>query len=266
MTNKYFKISLYIVLLLCLAITGNKVFQLATNSNLEERPEKIIYPDRSIKDGEVMVYKFAAHEIIMVSFLGSFDFIYDPSQSLSVKNVVTKLNYRYMINGSFFEQSKEHAGWLSILGQTKTPQKKDRQLSHIIRFKPNTGEMNFIEYKLFKPSMNNNYIEFQSGPLMIEKNQVSKNYIQKSLNGLLPYRRTLLAYTEEDRRKYFIVTKKTIKLDELTKYLLALSVFSGKTLYVINLDGGPSVALYSKTYPELSFNETAILPVLLGVR
>lgn len=266
MANKKLKIGLCLILLLGLGGAGITVFQLTKSSIQEKSSQQTIYPDRTVKDGDVMVYQFNNYDMTIVSFLDSFDFIYKPSQEVSVKTVATKSNYRYMVNGSFFEASKEHAGWLSLLGQEKTPIKEDTQLSHIIRYNPKTGVLSFVEAKIFQPATEKNQIEFQSGPLIIDNNQVTKKYIAQSINGLLLFERTLLGYTEEDGRKYFIITKKNVKLDELADYLLRLSVFSGKTLNVVNLDGGSSVALYSQTNPELSFNEEAILPILLGIK
>lgn len=264
--NKKLKRGLCIILLLCLGGVGITFFQRAKKSDQEIIYQQTVYPDSSFKDGNIMAYKFNNYDMTIVSFVGNFDFIYKPSQVESVKNVATKSNYKYMVNGSFFEESKEHAGWLSVLGQQQTPIKEDKQLSHIISFNPNTEVLSFVEAKLFQTSTKKTDIEFQSGPLIIDSNKVTKKYINQSINGLLLFERTLLAYTEEDQRKYFIITKKNVKLDELADYLLKLSVFSGKTLYVVNLDGGSSVALYSQTHPELSFNETAILPILLGLQ
>ena len=264
MANKKLKISLFIVLLLCLGGIGITFFQLKKSST--QQNQQTIYPDRTIKDGDFMVYQFNNYDMTIVSFLSSFDFIYKPSQDLSIQTVATKSNYRYMINGSFFEASKEHAGWLSLLGEEKTPIKEDRQLSHIIKFNQKTGIMSFVEAKKFQPSTDKSNIEFQSGPLIIDSNQITNKYINQSLNGLLLFERTLLGYTEEDGRKYFIITRENVKLDELADYLLKLHVFSGKTLNLVNLDGGTSVALYSQTYPELNFNANAILPILLGIK
>ncbi|NEO53195.1 MAG: phosphodiester glycosidase family protein [Okeania sp. SIO3B5] len=264
--NKKIKIGFCVIVLLCLGGVGITVFQRAKKSDKESIYQQTIYPDSSFQDGEFMAYKFNNYDMTIVSFIGNFDLIYKPSQAESVKTVATKSNYKYIVNGSFFEESKEHAGWLSVLGKVKTPVKEDKQLSHIISFNPNTEELNFIETKLFEASTEKNNIEFQSGPLIIDSNQVTTKYINQSLNGLLLFERTLLAYTEEDRRKYFIITKENVKLDELADYLLKVSVFSGKTLHIVNLDGGSSVALYSQTHPELNFNETAILPILLGLK
>ncbi|NET59950.1 MAG: phosphodiester glycosidase family protein [Symploca sp. SIO2E6] len=263
--NKTIKIGLCIILLLGLGGTGTAAVQWIKSSTQEQSSRPTIYPDSQLQDGEIMVYQFDNYDLTIVSFVGNFDFIYQPSQALSLKTLATESNYRYLINGSFFEASQEHAGWLSVLGQEKTPLKEDPQLSHIVQYNLNTGGLNFVEAQLFQPSTQETNIEFQSGPLIIDNNQVTTKYIEQSLNGLLPFRRTLLAYTEEDQRKYFMITENKVKLDDLAEYLLTLSVFAGKTLQVMNLDGGTSVALYSQTHPELNFNEAAILPILLGI-
>ena len=152
------------------------------------------------------------------------------------------------------------------MGEQLTPLKPDRQLSHIVRFNPKTAVLDFVDAKRFQPSTQNTEIEFQTGPLIVANNKVTTDYIRQSINGLSPFARTLLAYTEEDRKKYFIIAQKIVKLDQLANDLLTLSVFSGKTLHVVNLDGGPSVALHSKTHPELNFNESAVLPIVLGLK
>lgn len=265
MNNKYLKISLFLIIFIW-AIAFINIFQISVDSSVKQQPKTIIYRDKSDNNSDIIAYDFTEEKVTIISFIGNFDFIYNPQQSLAVKNVANKLNYRYIINGSFFEITKEHAGFLSLLGQQKTPLKKDQQLSHIVKYNRQTGELNFIESNVFQPSKTNNFVEFQTGPLIIENHQITDKYIKKSFNGFFPYKRALLAYTKEDHRKYFIITKKDVKLDELAKYLLSLSIFSGKTLNIINLDGGPSVALYSKSHSDLNFNENAILPILLGIK
>ena len=109
-------------------------------------------------------------------------------------------------------------------------------------------------------------IEFQIGPLVIQANVIHLPSIRQSINGLRASQRTLLAYTEEDRLKFFITVRKPECLDKLGEYLLKLSIFEGKTLSVINLDGGPSVALDIQAHPEMNHNGDAILPILLALK
>jgi hypothetical protein len=76
----------------------------------------------------------------------------------------------------------------------------------------------------------------------------------------------LLGYTEEDRMKFFITVRKPEPLDKLGEELLKLSIFEGKALSVINLDGGPSVALDSQAHPQMNHNQDAVLPILFALR
>jgi hypothetical protein len=109
-------------------------------------------------------------------------------------------------------------------------------------------------------------IEFQTGPLVIQANVLDMPSIRQSINGLRSHQRTMLAYTEEDRMKFFITVRKPERLDKLGEHLLKLSIFEGKKLSVINLDGGASVALVSQAHAEMNHNGAAVLPILFALR
>jgi hypothetical protein len=109
-------------------------------------------------------------------------------------------------------------------------------------------------------------LEFQTGPLVIQANVLDMSSIRQSINGLRSHQRTLFGYTEEDLMKFFITVRKPERLDKLGEYLLKLSPFEGKTLFVINLDGGPSVALDARAHPEMNHNAGAVLPILFALR
>jgi hypothetical protein len=66
--------------------------------------------------------------------------------------------------------------------------------------------------------------------------------------------------------KFFITVRKPERLDNLGEYLLKFSIFEKKTLSVINLDGGPSVALDTQAHPEMNHNRNAVLPILFALR
>ena len=145
--------------------------------------------------------------------------------------------------------------------------KPDRQLTHIAILNRTTGEMDFKSLEIWGPSMSDNAnIEFQTGPLVIQANVLDLPSIRLSINGLRSHQRTLLAYTEEDMMKFFITARKPERLDKLGEYLLSLSIFEGKMLSVINLDGGPSVALDTQAHPEMNHNGDAVLPILFALR
>lgn len=222
---------------------------------------------RQFKDDEIEVYTDRKYGIVIISFSNTFDVIYHPTKVLPLKDLAQHFEYRYVMNGSFFEGDRlnaKHAGWLSILGMNHSLIKEDPQLSHVVRYNPSSGAIAFLPLEEFDPVRSDNYIEFQTGPLVLHNNRLAEKSIQESINGLGEYKRALLAYTD-DQQKYFIITKEVVALDDLGEYLLTLPIFSDKILNVINLDGGPSVALYSKDFPELNYNEEDRLPILLTI-
>ena len=224
-------------------------------------------PSLKIVDDDIYAYTFDAYGMSIIAFRSNFEIVYEPSQTLSIHQVRQNLKYRYLINGSFFEWSGEHAGWLSIAGNNFMPLKHDPQLTHIAILNTVTSELVFKSTDLWKPSRSDEVnIEFQTGPLVIHANVLDIPSIRQSINGLRSHRRTLLAYMEEDRMKFFITVRKPERLDKLGEYLLKLSIFEGKTLSVVNLDGGPSVALDTQAHPEMNHNAGAVLPILFALR
>ncbi len=224
--------------------------------------------DQRFKTEAIEVYEFNQYGMTIAQLSGGFDLIYIPEKADVVKTLAEEQNYQYVINGSFFDGTyakAKHAGWLWVLGKNYAPIKQDPQLTHIAVYNTKNQQIQFVDYQNFTPSRSNEVIEFQSGPIVVENNQVAKTYIANSLNGSAPYTRSLLAVTD-NRTKYFITVRKPIRLDDLANYLLSLEIFAGKRLDVLNLDGGPSVALYSRELINLRYNDTAQLPILLGVR
>jgi len=222
---------------------------------------------KTIMDNGILVHNSENFGITIVGFKSNFEIIYEPSQPLSLKEAGEKHPYPYIINGSYFEGSRVHAGWLSIFGVQQTPIKDDRQLSHMAILDTNLRYIDFPDLDLWDSSMTSaTSLEFQTGPLVIHANQIDTLSIQASINGVSSRLRTFLAYTDEDDMKYFIIARHAGPLDKMAQHLLSLPVFEGKTLSVVNLDGGSSTALYSRNHPELNFNVNRPLPILLGIR
>ncbi|MCK5903203.1 MAG: phosphodiester glycosidase family protein [Cocleimonas sp.] len=202
--------------------------------------------------------------LIIAEFKGTFEYLYFPKNPPSLNKIAKKYGYQYILNASFFEGWRgkaQHAGWLKIRGQTYASIKKDRQLTHVAVL-DQKGQLTFFDYRSFKSSDNKNTIEFQTGPLILDKNQVTNQYINGSFNGKGRYRRTLLGVTENGN-KYFIIATLPTTLNDLANKLLKKPIFQDHKLSVINLDGGPSVALYSRDNPEMNFNTRSKLPLLL---
>ena len=141
----------------------------------------------------------------------------------------------------------------------------DPQLTHIVVKSKKQGAIRFVPALRYTSNEKQFALEFQTGPLVIENGRLARRLIQKSVNGPGAYRRTLLAMTDL-KQVYFITVRAQVSLEALGNFLLRASVFSGKRLDVVNLDGGSSVALWAKDLPKLNFNQDARLPILLGVR
>ena len=218
------------------------------------------------KDGMVF-FQLDSFGVTIVGFEDLVDVIYDPDHPTSLNDLAASQPHRILMNGSYFEASRVHAGWLSVYGDQHAPLKDDRQLSHMASQDRNTPGFEFVQLQDWDSSMtSSDKIEFQTGPLVVDANMVDTLSIGSSINGSGQHLRTLLAYTEEDSMRYFIITRELCRLDELGDYLLSLPLFAGKTLWVMNLDGGSSTALYVRDYPQLNFNMKRRLPIYLGVK
>jgi len=217
-------------------------------------------------DGDILMLSTAAFGMTLIGFTGNFQLLYEPTNPLTLEEAAGKTPYRYIINGSYFEGSRVHAGWLSVFGVQHTPLKPDRQLSHVAVLDTSLTYLDFPDLGLWDTSMTQTRtLEFQTGPLVIHHSQLDTTSIQASINGLGSHLRTLMATTREDGMIYFIISREPCRLDDLGDHLLSLDVFSGKTLDVMNLDGGSSTALYSRNHPELNFNTKRALPLFLGI-
>jgi len=173
-----------------------------------------------------------------------------------------------MINASFFDGDRldaGHAGWLRTLGTTYAPVRADRQLTHIVRYDSRSGVTDVLPWKDFKPSDSQHTIEFQTGPLIIRHNEVASDLIANSINGPGKYTRTLIAVGGKNEL-WFITVRKPVSLDSIARVLLRLSLFKGKRIDVVNLDGGPSVAFFAKAFPQLNYNTNDRLPLVIGVK
>ena len=230
--------------------------------------QSLVSPDTTYRSDSSIVYVYGKFGMTILRVPNGFDFVFTPRDVAAVTDVARSRNYRFVINASFFGGDRlhaQHAGWLRILGRSYTPIMKDRQLTHVVSFDETSRRIEFIPWQNFHAQSGNHTIEFQTGPLVIDSNRVAHALIAGSINGSGRYTRTLVAATGNSVL-WFITVRKPIVLDDLAGYLLKLSIFRQGRLDVVNLDGGPSVAFYSKSFPQLNFNTDDHLPLLLGVR
>ena len=230
--------------------------------------QSLVQPDSQLKDGANDIYCFKKYSMTIVSVGRAVEFTFVPKNAAPVESIAVRSQFRFVINGSFFDGNNleaGHAGWLRIFGVTSAAIRDEPQLSHVVRIDTSAHTTTFIDYTRYDSSASKSTIEFQTGPLVVDRNRLAQKYINASVNGLGNYRRSLLAVVNGSDL-YFMSVQDRVALDDLGEYLISLSIFAGKQLSVVNLDGGSSVSLFVKNFPSLSFNERARLPILLGIK
>ncbi|MDP4176202.1 MAG: phosphodiester glycosidase family protein [Bacteroidota bacterium] len=227
-----------------------------------------ITPDEKITDGNITVYSYQKeHRLEIVSIPDSIHFVYSPKNNKTFLQIAKDMNFRYMVNATYYSgysRDASHVGWLWIYGTLYENVAEDKQLTHIVSINRLSKKISYTYYKDFKSELDKDCLEFQTGPLIVENNKLAENYINSSINGLRKAPRTMLA-SLDNKQMFFIISESSMDLITLGNYIMKLSVFYGKRLDVVNLDGGPSTALYSKNYSKLNYNEDAVLPFHLGI-
>lgn len=192
---------------------------------------------------------------------------------LFVQNPVTQTlaevseaqKYRVAINGSYFTPTYEHAGLLYLNQETVVPlARRDEQLSAIVSLLDQSLQITpALEFNT--STLPSTTFAFQTGPQLIAENRLVSTAIDNSLNGHGEYQRTLLGFTQSGQTFLAIITTRKT-LTEIANKLLSLKLFNNDTISVVNLDGGPSTALYAPEKPELEFRATKYLPIVIGIR
>ncbi len=173
--------------------------------------------------------------------------------------------YKVAINGSYFTPTYKHAGLLYNNNTTTVPLARlDHQLSAVVLAA--STSLQFVPVSEFTTNMlASTTLAFQTGPLVIAKNVIAADSINESLNGNGEYMRTLLGKTENDQA-FFVIVSARKTLPDIAAKLLSLKLFANDTISVVNLDGGPSTALFVRDRPELNFREAKYLPIIIGIR
>ncbi len=231
---------------------------------ITSQPESIVML-KELQEGKI--YQDSTLNMTLIALVEPFEFIFQPQNPRSVRRIAQTGDYDICINASYFDGSRQqatHVGWLWNNGRALAPLSDDRQLSHVVSYNTVTGHLSMTPWVFFSPSRSDSMIEFQTGPAVVDSNQIAYESIRKSINGLSYHKRTLLAAVDQTR-VYFITVRNPVQLDDLARILLNLSLFKDRRLDVVNLDGGSSVALYVKTLATLNTNIDDQLPFLLAV-
>jgi hypothetical protein len=229
---------------------------------------EVVPPDSVARSGTAIVEMWKHPRLTIVEVPDTLAFYYLPRNDAPLASIARTENLRCLINGSFFAGERgnaSHAGWLSLYGRRVTPLMDDRQLTHIVRNNGTKRTIEFLPARSFVASEDPQLLEFQTGPLVIEKGRIREDLIGSSINGSTRHTRSLLA-TLDQRRCFFITVTERVTLTDLAATLRRLSVFQSGRLDIINLDGGPSVALYLRDVPGFNSNADDRLPILIGFR
>lgn len=175
---------------------------------------------------------------------------------------VNSNNYVIAINAGYFTSEFTHAGLLIVNGETISDiALSDTQVTHIFDLD------NFIVYSVdeyLKPE-NQPLNAFQSGPLVLKNNVIQEDLINNSMNGRDKYLRSFIGYDDKGN-KFVGVSILKISLKDLGNKIKTLEYFTDANVTLLNLDGGSSVALYSKENEEFRIGESKILPFILGIK
>lgn len=226
--------------------------------------------DQELEISGVRLLKYDEKGIIIATFKNEFIYKFTNENPGNLIDQSERANVKVAINGTFFAgtyQQASHAGLLILAGDKKSEIIDDPQLSHFVVYNRESVNIRFItalESNVSDIYLNDNFDVFQTGPLVIDNNQIQNDYIDKSTNGNGKYRRTLLGQFDTGEM-FIVIATNEYTLKDLGKTVLDLPVSQGKVLDLINLDGGPSTAIYVKDHPEFNFNAEHDLPSVILV-
>lgn len=209
----------------------------------------------------------STNDIYVIKFKDPIKIAYDTVGETSFRKNAEKNNFKLAINGGYFLDDLSHAGLLAFDGKIiESIARADSQVSHIVVFNSKTNSMDILLAKDFNldTALDKNNLSFQTGPLVIQSNSIQNQFIENSLNGSGKYRRSLLGFTDNGD-KFFVATRRTVDLKTLAQKILEFPEFQNVKITVVNLDGGTSVALYSKDNEDFTFGTARELPIIIGV-
>ncbi len=227
--------------------------------------------ENKIEIGEISIYKYETEGLYVAVFKDGFDFNFTPTNPGTLETQGEKGNISVATNATFFAgtyQHATHAGLLYLKGEKYGPLSDEGQLSHIVSYDPETKRLDFIDAKQFDEKMINTSPKntfFQTGPMVISNNEIQNAFIDSSINGNGRHTRTFLGQLNSGEM-FLIIASKSYKLKDLGKIVMELPPFVNKRMNVVNLDGGPSSAIYVKDHPEFSFNADHDLPLTIFVK
>jgi len=225
---------------------------------------QISLPETKQIKNRVEYFTLDSRNVVITIFKETPTILYTPDKIKTIKEHIENTKFELGINGGFFLPNMIYAGFLYLNRKiTSDISLGDPQVTHIVEL----GEkVKFIDQKTFNiDNINQNYSYFQSGPLIIESNNIRQDLIEKAPNGYKKTFRSFFGIVEETDEKFFVQIINSVDLLESAKIILNFERFRNEKITVINLDGGSSVSFYSKNRPDLNFLVNKKLPMILVI-
>ncbi len=175
-------------------------------------------------------------------------------------------NYLVSVNGTYFKGSYDKAtpaGFFQEEGVNSSQVLQDKQLTRIVSYSASENKLVFSKVNEYITGGSD--FAFQTGPQILTDGVIEDQEISNSINGLGSYKRTFLGKTSTGSFVFGTATS-PISLLQLGAVLKEMQVFKGQQITVVNLDGGPSTAMYSKDFDRVNWNTTMRLPLIIGTR
>lgn len=214
--------------------------------------------------GDITYITDDEHEIYIAKFQPQkeLEIVYNPENPQEIQNSIQ--NSSIAINGGYFLVDNTHAGGLIINGESQALfALSDTQVTHTVIINNNSFSVDIIPNTEVAVDnyMQSDITVFQTGPLILDNNEIQTELITNALNGQELTVRSLFGI-DNDGFVYFILTRKVYTLDTLAELLVANQYIS-ENARIVNLDGGSSTALFSKENENFNFGQSKKLPVVI---
>jgi hypothetical protein len=261
------KLLVFLILITSLLVGG--YFLINSQLNVKDRTVDSVTRDRFIVSDGIQWYQDPDKQFNLAIFRKPFTLTFVAEDAQTLKEQSFLAEYNLAINATYYRGSfveSEHSGLLQIKGERFWDIVPDKQLTHIVAYDEAEDTLEFIPTSDFTESryVGEDYTLFQTGPLIIEENEIQTDLINNSLNGDSRSLRTVFGVTDNGD-KFVLITRVNYTLTTLAEDILGFPIFAGKRITVINLDGGNSTAMYSKELDQFNYRESSRLPVVIGV-
>jgi hypothetical protein len=223
---------------------------------------------QNIQEGSLTIYNVKKYNSIVVKIPEITSYLYQRKIQKTIAEIASDSSYSLLANASFFDydfpsRSFSHAGYLKIHNQVLASMRHDNQITRLFAYDSKNKTVSYFDTVDLDRTRDFDLV-VQTGPQIIDRGTICNASIESSTNGNRATFRTAFG-SVNGREFYIIVTRQEFTLKDLGGMLLRSGIFTG-VLDVVDFDGGPSTALYVRNHPEMCFNPTSGLPMLLGVR